>query len=47
MDHGGEVSMGAEVQATVPTFDELLWPTIKALKVMGGSASNEELCQAH
>ena len=28
---------------TVPTFDALLWPTLKALKVMGGSASNDEL----
>jgi restriction system protein len=27
----------------VPTFDELLWPTIKALKALGGSGSNEEL----
>src|SRR5215217_6168426 len=27
----------------VPTFDHLLWPTLKALKAMGGSASNEEL----
>lgn len=27
----------------VPTFDELMWPTLKALKAMGGSASNEEL----
>src|SRR4029077_16762250 len=35
--------MGAEVQVTVPAFYELLWPTIKALKVMGGSGSNEEL----
>src|SRR4051812_24914921 len=29
--------------SNVPTFDELLWPTLKALKAMGGSASNEEL----
>lgn len=28
---------------SVPTYDELLWPTLKALKAMGGSASNEEL----
>jgi restriction system protein len=35
--------MGAEVQPAVPTFDELMWPAIKALKAMGGSASNEEL----
>ena len=27
----------------VPTFDELLWPTLKALRAMGGSASNDEL----
>ena len=29
--------------ATVPTPDKLLWPTMKALKALGGSASNEEL----
>lgn len=28
---------------TVPPYDELLWPTLKALKAMGGSASNDEL----
>ena len=28
---------------SVPSYDELLWPTLKALKAMGGSASNEEL----
>src|SRR3954469_22691433 len=28
---------------SVPTFDALLWPTLKALKAMGGSASNDEL----
>lgn len=27
----------------VPTFDELMWPTLVALREMGGSASNEEL----
>ena len=27
----------------VPAFHELLWPTLAALKAMGGSASNEEL----
>jgi restriction system protein len=27
----------------VTTFDQLMWPTLKALKAMGGSASNEEL----
>jgi restriction system protein len=27
----------------VPTFDELMWPTLRALKAMGGSATNEEL----
>lgn len=27
----------------VPSYDSLLWPVLKALKAMGGSASNEEL----
>lgn len=27
----------------VPSFDQLMWPTLRALKVMGGSATNEEL----
>jgi restriction system protein len=27
----------------VPTFDELMWPTLVALREMGGSASNDEL----
>ena len=27
----------------VPTFDQLMWPTLVALKATGGSASNEEL----
>jgi restriction system protein len=26
-----------------PKFDELMWPTIKALKALGGSATNQEL----
>lgn len=29
--------------AVVPTPDKLLWPTLVALKALGGSASNEEL----
>jgi len=28
---------------SVPTFDELMWPTLRALKEMGGSGTNEEL----
>ena len=27
----------------VPTFDELMWPALQALKSMGGSATNEKL----
>jgi hypothetical protein len=27
----------------VPSFDELMWPAIRALKEMGGSGTNEEL----
>jgi restriction system protein len=29
--------------AIVPTFDELMWPALKALEAMGGSGTNEEL----
>ena len=33
----------SRVQVVVPTFDRLMWPCLKALKAMGGSASNDEL----
>jgi restriction system protein len=33
----------AAPQVVVPTFDELMWPALKALRLMGGSASNDEL----
>ena len=36
-------SPGTPAPLSVPSYDELLWPTLKALKAMGGSASNEEL----
>src|ERR1700745_1077131 len=29
--------------ASVPSFDALMWPTLEALKAMGGSGTNEEL----
>jgi restriction system protein len=29
--------------ANVPTFDELMWPALRALEAMGGSGTNEEL----
>jgi restriction system protein len=29
--------------ATAPSFDELMWPALLALKAMGGSGTNEEL----
>lgn len=35
--------MNDKIGSEVPTFDELMWPVLKALKAMGGSASNEEL----
>jgi restriction system protein len=35
--------MAAGLPPRVPTYDELMWPALKALKAMGGSASNEEL----
>jgi restriction system protein len=28
---------------SVPSFDALMWPTLEALKAMGGSGTNEEL----
>jgi restriction system protein len=33
----------AQEIASVPTFDALMWPTLQALKTMGGSGTNEEL----
>lgn len=33
----------SRAQIVVPTFDRLMWPCLKALKAMGGSASNDEL----
>jgi restriction system protein len=33
--------MPAELKA--PTFDELMWPALVAIKALGGSATNEEL----
>src|ERR1700739_293273 len=30
-------------RASVPSSDELMWPTLEALKAMGGSGTNEEL----
>lgn len=33
----------SRVQTVVPSFDRLMWPCLKALKAMGGSASNDEL----
>jgi restriction system protein len=35
--------MAAGEAPRVPTYDELMWPALKALKAMGGSGSNEEL----
>ena len=35
--------MDTQPNTQVPSFDELMWPTLKALKAMGGSASNDEL----
>jgi restriction system protein len=35
--------MATQEASKVPAYDELMWPALKALKAMGGSASNEEL----
>ena len=29
----------------IPTYEDLLWPTLKALENKGGSASNQELSE--
>ncbi|MGQ9919062.1 MAG: winged helix-turn-helix domain-containing protein [Bryobacteraceae bacterium] len=33
----------ASSKTQVPSFDQLMWPAIDALKQMGGSASHQEL----
>jgi restriction system protein len=33
-------------QKPLPTYKDLLWPTLKALELKGGSASNEELSES-
>ena len=33
----------SQPEIEVPTYDQLIWPTIKALKALGGSGSNEEI----
>ncbi|MFE0757715.1 restriction endonuclease [Inquilinus sp. NPDC058860] len=33
-------------EISVPTYQDLLWPTLKALEEKGGSASNEELSES-
>lgn len=38
-----ELRLVSATSVQAPTFDALLWPTLKALRAMGGSASNEEL----
>ena len=38
---GGQAISSKSVE--VPSFDELMWPMLQALKLMGGSATNEEL----
>jgi restriction system protein len=32
-----------ELELATPTYDQLMWPTLKALKALGGSASIQEL----
>jgi restriction system protein len=35
--------MAEGMAASVPAYDDLMWPALQALRAMGGSASNEEL----
>ena len=32
-------------ETTVPTFDALMWPALKAMKALGGSANHDELLE--
>jgi restriction system protein len=32
-------------EAKVPTYDKLMWPALKAIKALGGSATNDELLE--
>lgn len=36
-------TISAEANENFPKYDELMWPTLKALKALGGSGSNEEI----
>jgi hypothetical protein len=38
-----EKNMDAKLK--VPTFDELMWPALVAMKELGGSATHEELLE--
>jgi len=31
------------IESMIPTYDQLMWPTLKALKDLGGSGSNQEI----
>ncbi len=37
--------MTAEPKVNVPSFDALMWPALKAMKALGGSAGHEELLE--
>ena len=39
----GRLALMTSPMMQVPTFDALLWPTLNALKALGGSGSNDEL----
>src|SRR3984885_11899580 len=38
-----DIFFGEMTHPKVPTFDEMMWPTLQALEETGGSASNQEL----
>jgi restriction system protein len=38
-----DFASGNDSMISGPTYDELMWPTLRALKAIGGSATNEEL----
>jgi restriction system protein len=43
MTHTEKMIDGTNENVEVPSYDQLIWPTVKALKALGGSGSNKEI----
>ncbi|HQW58471.1 MAG TPA: winged helix-turn-helix domain-containing protein, partial [Gammaproteobacteria bacterium] len=38
-----KIANGDTQVVEVPSYDQLIWPTVKAMKALGGSGSNKEI----